>query len=882
MALQADEFEFEYQRLLPRTLEDLLVGWINRVAGAVLLIISAGLWLSMLTWSATDPSLSYSSSQSPTNLFGAFGASVSDLLLQTVGLSSVVALVCLVVWSLQLVLAESVDRFQVRIFLALVALLSIAGGSSSLPTANSWTFLHGYGGILGDISYNLVAGLLTHLRVSASGLLAGLALFAVGFWAFACAIGLDRERLFQIIRPAKAAKRGTRQRSRALREMVGRVRRRKQPDPVDDDIDEQDFEAPETSREGLMTWLKNTSWRRDDIDYGAPEHDDRGSLPTLDGLEPRNAAMAAGNDGITLPMDSQRRNAGEVSEDLSIAGKFVRRPIARPEDDSRQLPLELEPAEIEADEEDLPLFLGGTRTQAPVKAAASTPQPAAAPPRNRKQAYRRPSLNELSSSEIAKPAADQQQQAQLQERALQLTNVLADFRVKGEVTNVRPGPVVTLFEFEPARGTKSSRVIALADDVARSMSAQSARISVIPGRTVIGIELPNESREKVILRELLETDAYRNCDARLPLALGKGIGGEPVIADLARMPHLLVAGTTGAGKSVAVNAMILSLLYRRTPQECKLLMIDPKMLELSAYNGIPHLLSPVITDPQQAVGALSWAVAEMEERYKLMSELGVRNIDVFNNRVRHAQRSGQPVVKRIHTGYDAVTGEALFDEQELDLKPLPYIVIIVDEFGDLMSVAGKEIEAVVQRLAQMARAAGMHLIMATQRPSVDVVTGTIKANFPTRIGFKVASKIDSRTILNQQGAEQLLGQGDMLLATGSAPMLRAHGPFVSDDEVEAVSSALKSSGPPQYEAGLTAFLSTGCEQRPGEPGKKAGASDRYVEAVDIVLTDRKASTSYLQRRMSIGYNRAADLIERMEREGVISAADHAGKRQILH
>ena len=880
MALQADEFEFEYQRLLPRTLEDLLVGWISRLAGAVLLTISIGLWLAMLTWSATDPSLSYSSSQSATNLLGSFGAAVSDLLLQTVGLSSVVALICLAVWSLQLLLAERVDRFQVRIFLAIVALLCIAGGTSALPTAKSWTFLHGYGGILGDITYNLADEIFTQLQFAASGALAGLVLFAVGFWAFACAIGLDRERLFQIVRPTRAGQRTDQHRRRSFVEMISRRGASQRPAPAAEAAPQPEFADSPMAR-------PDEPHLNGDV---APAGE---TMPTLGGLELPQAAVtvAADTADTVVPAVHMTQPADdEFGDDVSIAHRFAPAGAARRDASAAQPQVTPVATPSKRDDEDLPAFLTDAATPTPLRprqtpVAPPTAQPVAAQPnmpapRKAKPSYRRPSLNQLSGSEPTGAGAEQQQ-ALLQARADQLTNVLADFRVKGEVTSVRPGPVVTLFEFEPARGTKSSRVIALAEDVARSMSAQSARISVIPGRTVIGIELPNETREKVVLRDLLEADAYRNCDARLPLALGKGIGGEPVIADLARMPHLLVAGTTGSGKSVAINSMILSLLYRRSPDDCKLLMIDPKMLELSAYNDIPHLLSPVITDPQQAVAALSWAVVEMEERYKQMSELGVRNIDAFNSRVRHAQRSGQPVVKKIHTGYDPASGEAMFEDKYLDLKPLPYIVIIVDEFGDLMSVAGKEIEALVQRLAQMARAAGMHLIMATQRPSVDVVTGTIKANFPTRIGFKVASKIDSRTILNQQGAEQLLGQGDMLLATGSAPMLRAHGPFVSDDEVEAVSSALKSSGPPQYAEDLIAFLSGTSLETAGHDSKKSGAPDRFKEAVDIVLSDRKASTSYLQRRMSIGYNRAADLIERMARDGMISAPDRTGKRKIL-
>lgn len=492
--------------------------------------------------------------------------------------------------------------------------------------------------------------------------------------------------------------------------------------------------------------------------------------------------------------------------------------------------------------------------------------------------YRRPSLNLLKMQKAARPSADASPSV-LQGRARMLEDVLSDFRIKGEIQDVRPGPVITLFELEPARGTKSSRVITLADDVARSMSAASARIAVVPGRNAIGIELPNTQRETFGLRELIDSQTFADSNAKLPLVLGKAIGGEPVLADLSRMPHLLVAGTTGSGKSVGVNAMIMSLIYRLGPQDCRFLMIDPKMLELSSYNGIPHLLTPVITDPQKAVTALAWAVGEMEERYKRMAELGVRSIDAFNNRVKHARRTGENLGRTVQTGFDPATGEAVFEEKSMDAETIPYIVVIVDEFADLMAVAGKEIEGLVQRLAQMARAAGIHMIMATQRPSVDVVTGTIKANFPTRISYRVASRIDSRTILNEQGGEQLLGHGDMLFLNETGNVQRVHGPYVSDEEVEAITNALRTSYPPEYVEDVLSAADTATGLP--EAGKPAKAADLYDEAVAIVLRDQKASTSYLQRRLSIGYNRAADLIDRMEAEGVIGTADHAGRRQIL-
>jgi len=468
--------------------------------------------------------------------------------------------------------------------------------------------------------------------------------------------------------------------------------------------------------------------------------------------------------------------------------------------------------------------------------------------------------------------------------AVALESVLQDFGVRGEIINARPGPVVTLYELEPAPGIKSSRVIGLADDIARSMSAVSARVAVVSGRNAIGIELPNPTREKVYLRELLTGMEYSESAAKLPLCLGKTIGGESVIVDLSRMPHLLIAGTTGSGKSVAINTMILSLVYRLSPDQCRLIMVDPKMLELSVYDGIPHLLTPVVTDPKKAVVALKWAVREMEGRYKKMSKLGVRNIEGYNARVAEAKAKGETLTRTVHTGYDKETGQAVYEKEDLDLEPLPLLVVIVDEMADLMMVAGKDIEGAIQRLAQMARAAGIHVILATQRPSVDVITGTIKANFPTRISFQVTSKIDSRTILGEQGAEQLLGQGDMLYMAGGGRISRVHGPFVSDEEVEKVVRHLKAQGTPEYLEEVTA----GGEEE-GEDGAVfdstgmglAEGGDLYQQAVAIVKRDRKASTSYIQRRLQIGYNRAATIMERMEEEGIVGQPNHAGKREIL-
>ena len=485
------------------------------------------------------------------------------------------------------------------------------------------------------------------------------------------------------------------------------------------------------------------------------------------------------------------------------------------------------------------------------------------------------------------PPADREQAVEdevLDTNARQLESVLQDFNIKGEIVDVRPGPVVTLYEFEPAPGTKSSRIIGLAEDIARSMSAVAVRIAVVPGRTVIGIELPNPQREMVYLGEMLRSDAYAASEARLPLILGKDIGGVPVVADLAKMPHLLIAGTTGSGKSVGINTMILSLLYRHGPKDCRLIMVDPKMLELSVYADIPHLLTPVVTDPKKAAVALKWAVREMEDRYRAMAQLGVRNIEGYNGRVAEMEITGEKPTRRVPVGIDRANGQPIFEDQPIDLKHLPYIVIIVDEMADLMLVAGKEIEATIQRLAQMARAAGIHIIMATQRPSVDVITGTIKANFPTRISFQVTSKIDSRTILGDAGAEQLLGQGDMLHMAGGGRITRVHAPFVSDQEVEQVVQFLKSQGLPDYVEGVTTEEEV--EEERGGLGLSGGSGDGpqdelYDQAVALVMRERKASTSFIQRYLQIGYNRAARLVERMEAEGVVGAPNHVGKREVL-
>lgn len=536
---------------------------------------------------------------------------------------------------------------------------------------------------------------------------------------------------------------------------------------------------------------------------------------------------------------------------------------------------------------------GKKQRQEPVLVAGATPMETASGKPRRRGATKQETLDFSSNATFKLPsknllktpgkAAAGPSKQVLSEHAADLETVLSDFSVKGTIGESRYGPVVTRYDLNPAPGTKSQRVIALADDIARSMSAISVRVAVVPGQNVIGIELPNENRQTVMLREILDHAVWREDDSDLAMALGKDIAGTPVVVDLARMPHLLVAGTTGSGKSVGINAIILSLLYRHTPETCRMIMIDPKMLELSVYDGIPHLLSPVVTDPSKAVTALKWAVREMENRYRNMAKMGVRNITGYNQRLAEAREAGEVLTRRVQTGFDQETGKPVHEEEVLDLAPLPFIVVLIDEVADLMLVAGKEIEGAVQRLAQMARAAGIHVIMATQRPSVDVITGTIKANFPTRISFQVTSRIDSRTILGEQGAEQLLGRGDMLFMEGGGRVLRVHGPFVDDGEVEAVANFLRQQGAPEYDERVVAEDQGDGEDDPAATMGVGGGSGNslYEQAVELVVREQKASTSFVQRHLKIGYNRAATIIEEMESNGVIGAANHVGKREVL-
>ena len=854
--------EEKYDALLPERVEARLLGLTARTGGVLILLFLAFAWASLLTWSANDPSLT-STGGGTGNAGGPAGAILSDILLQMLGFGAVFALFAPMLWALDLIRNERVIYFRTRGAFYTLSILFLAGACSTLPVISGWPLHYAMGGILGDLVANFVRTFVGSVTTpSLAWAIAGLGLLAAGIAAAAESAGADAKESAQAAWTQFRASRSVESwhnSMRSDRHTPPTSRHAAAPPPH-----EPVFHAPEhhleTQAEPMPGTLPNLWQRlRDVFPTSQP-------VAAVDNrIEPLGPIAEAGDPGIAEQFAAHFGSVRDVlpgsrydaTEDLDGLDEESRR--------SRELARRFAPAN----------FQPSTEPELPRPQSMPPPRPsrrAAASP----AALTRPPLD------LLKRAAPQgthlaQSQAAARATAQQLLDVLADYGVKGEMRDIKPGPVVTLYEFEPTRGTKSARVIALADDIARSMSVTSVRAAVVPGRNVIGLELPNVKRDAVVLRDMLESEAFRGSKALLPLALGKSIGGEPVIADLARMPHLLVAGTTGSGKSVGVNAMILSLLYRLAPDQCRLILIDPKMLELSVYNGIPHLLTPVVTDPHKAIAALGWAVTEMEERYKRMAALSVRNIEAFNQRVRAAAERGETLARTVQTGFDRATGEPRYETQVIDAKPMPFIVIVVDEFADLMIVAGKDIELAVQRLAQMARAAGIHLIMATQRPSVDIITGTIKANFPTRISFKVTSKIDSRTILNEQGAEHLLGQGDMLFSTGAGSVTRVHGPFVSDEEVEAVATHLKSSGQPAYVDGIT----DGAAEPGANIADRPAADDLYERARDIVLRERKVSTSYIQRRLQIGYNRAADIIDRMERDGLISPANSTGRREII-
>ncbi|MEN3148636.1 DNA translocase FtsK [Neorhizobium sp. IRAMC:178] len=845
----------------------------------------------LATWNVADPSFSYATDNAPTNILGFPGAAFADLMMQFLGLASLVALLPVLAFALALIAGRKYDRIPARLAAWGGGTLLASATLGCFPAPPTWPIPNGTGGVIGDMILRFPALFVGAYPTGTVAMVLGCLFIIPCAWLMLFASGLVGEAFAEDAedddQPVAAAK------TRSKRE------------EIEEEDDEGGFAGFLAFGAIAHYWyIAQARLRRlagikprSRMDFDQPYDFNEDEFGTLnEPVRARSAPVAPGRrmepslDGPAERVTSPRRVVAAP-------------PISSHDDDDDYDPtfdrddMPPRPAGILADDDEdddapfvasrAPQTVNGVRVQQRVAPSAAPPKPSARVAREAQGSFIAPDGFQLPSVHLLNEPKAVARDASLSADALEqnarlLEGVLEDFGVKGEIIHVRPGPVVTLYELEPAPGIKSSRVIGLADDIARSMSAIAARVAVVPGRNAIGIELPNRTRETVYLREMIGSKDFEGSKAKLAMALGKTIGGEPVVADLAKMPHLLVAGTTGSGKSVAINTMILSLLYRYTPEKCRLIMIDPKMLELSVYDGIPHLLSPVVTDPKKAVVALKWTVREMEERYKKMSKIGVRNIDGFNSRVEQALEKGEVLTRTVQTGFDRHTGEAMYETEEFDLQPIPYIVVIIDEMADLMMVAGKDIEGAVQRLAQMARAAGIHVIMATQRPSVDVITGTIKANFPTRISFQVTSKIDSRTILGEQGAEQLLGMGDMLYMAGGGRIQRVHGPFVSDTEVEDIVAYLKTQGQPQYLDAITADDDEdGDGSGPAGMSNLAESDDPYDQAVAIVLRDGKASTSYVQRRLGIGYNRAASLIERMEQEGLIGPANHAGKREIL-
>ena len=916
--------------------------------GLVLIAFSVVIGLILFSYSPTDPGLASASDIPVQNWLGTFGANVASPLMLILGLGAWSFAIMLFTWGIRFFLHKGSDRATTRLVFAPIAIALFSIYAASLVPAAAWTHNFGMGGLFGDTVVGSLLSFLpvspgvgiTLVLLTSFGAMVALGLFVLGF---------DKEELRTIARflyigvvmsyaaLATAMGRGANKAIVVARDAHGKTAQRRdiklsRDADVEDDFLEYDFapkvevNEPKSSFLSRMPLLKKKfetmpepelveSVSNVQVDEMPGEERIKSRISEIirsrhapsaqDVLEqerPLTKGRGRGPDALVLGAEPRLTRAeriepsflsqpshGHDSVDPADAFDdmaFTSDPIDEDWEQDLYEPQDVPQSQLEQLGYESKKNVVQQPTRKPIQQsvrARAEAQPALNFGDANRVEFELPPLGLLEN-----PATIQRlhlSDEALEENARLLEAVLDDYGVKGEIVSVRPGPVVTMYELEPAPGLKASRVIGLADDIARSMSALSARVSTVPGRSVIGIELPNENREKVVLREILSSRAFGDGNHKLPLALGKDIGGEPIVANLAKMPHLLIAGTTGSGKSVAINTMILSLLYKLTPEECRLIMIDPKMLELSVYDGIPHLLSPVVTDPKKAVVALKWVVGEMEERYRKMSKMGVRNIDGYNGRVQDALSKGEMFSRTIQTGFDDETGDPVFETEEFKPEKMPYIVVIVDEMADLMMVAGKEIEACIQRLAQMARASGIHLIMATQRPSVDVITGTIKANFPTRISFQVTSKIDSRTILGEMGAEQLLGMGDMLYMAGGSKIMRCHGPFVSDEEVEEIVNHLKAFGPPDYKSGVV----DGPEDDKvdsidlvlGLGGNTDGEDALYDQAVAIVLKDRKVSTSYIQRKLAIGYNKAARLVEQMEDEGLISAANHVGKREIL-
>ncbi|AMW34392.1 DUF87 domain-containing protein [Haematospirillum jordaniae] len=795
----------------------------RRLGGLMLLAGSFALGTALATYAPTDPSLNTAGPHLVNNALGKPGALFADAMIQGLGIASALPVLMLSAWGIRMILAGRITWGWLRLVLCIPGSMMISIVPAWLPRPDSWTAPTGIGGMTGSLllegaHQGLMTGTGSVSLMWVVVVLCGLAGTALVLWT-----SMLRWREFQAL--AKALSTAGRQTGQAIQAIVSW----------------RPFPAKGTGYEDTND--ENLAWHSSSSSLNERSAQHREANPYTR-IEPRMdpAPGPSHTPDPVAPLEQTEEYAGDI---ITIVPPTT--PKSAPH--------------VQA------------RTRTPQSVHDLTPA--------RNQGFQIPPLD-LLSLPVALQGALQDDRL-LSTNARLLESVLQDFGVNGRIVEIRPGPVVTLYALDPAPGTKTSRVISLADDIARSMSALSVRIAVVPGQSTIGIELPNSTREMVSFRALLSDDSFNEHPEGLILALGRDIGGSPVQVDLSRMPHLLIAGTTGSGKSVAVNTMICSLLFRMTPDQVRFIMIDPKMLELSVYDGIPHLLSPVVTDPGKAVVALKWAVREMETRYRAMSQMGVRNIGGYNQKLREASTRGEPLTRTVQTGFDPETGKPVFEEQQLDTTPLPYIVVIVDEMADLMLVAGKDVEAAIQRLAQMARAAGIHLIMATQRPSVDVITGTIKANFPTRISFQVTSKIDSRTILGEQGAEQLLGQGDMLYMAAGGRITRVHGPFVSDAEVEEVATFLRAQGAPDY-VGAILEDTTETQALPGTEGLDAGSESPgglFDQAVALVARERKASTSFIQRHLQIGYNRAARIIEQMEKEGMVSRANHVGKREVL-
>ncbi|WP_134679611.1 DNA translocase FtsK [Paracoccus ravus] len=840
----------------------------KELVGAAVVILAAAIAMMLVSYSPDDPSMMSATDQAAENYLGRPGAYFASALFMLAGYGAWVLVVTLVVWGLRFLLHRGEERYTRGFFLP-IPLVFVTFYAATLTPPPEWTQGSGLGGLFGDMGMGAALSIMP-LKPAISIKILALLTAACSLAGLSFVLGFDRQELTAItrflstgLRTAKfllllVVDRGARASSGAAGRIrtQAQARRERSARASAPDLPQPRIHAPR-----VRMPAPPPEDDRDDLQSELVEHE---THYADDDERPSDAQIT------TRITDAIRSRNEQPVEKPSVLSQVA----ARLSGGSR---IEAAPPGNDEDEDEDEDALPPLPRTAP---APRRPTPARNAPATH---FEVPPLSLLTAPSTVErhtlpPEA-------LMENARMLEAVLDDYGVKGQITDVRPGPVVTLYELEPAPGLKASRVIGLADDIARSMSALSARVSTVPGRSVIGIELPNARREKVVLREILAAPAYAEGKQPLPLALGKDIGGGPVVANLAKMPHLLIAGTTGSGKSVAINTMILSLLYKLTPEECRLIMIDPKMLELSVYDGIPHLLSPVVTDPKKAVVALKWVVGEMEERYRKMSKMGVRNIEGYNGRVREALSKDEMFKRTVQTGFDEDTGEPIFETEEFQPETFPYIVVIVDEMADLMMVAGKEIEACIQRLAQMARASGIHIVMATQRPSVDVITGTIKANFPTRISFQVTSKIDSRTILGEQGAEQLLGMGDMLYMAGGSKITRVHGPFVSDEEVEEVVNHLKSFGPPSYMSGVVEGpdeeRADSIDQVLGLSSGEGGDAELYDMAVAIVAKDRKCSTSYIQRKLAIGYNKAARLVEQMEEQGVVTPANHVGKREVL-